>query len=142
MIHDGRHHKKNPPLVDLVDMIDQSEGVHKINTILFSISLPQLRVLQELALESGKYDFSSAEYKVMDIANYRLFKPSRSDVLIYPLKLFMTIKFMKKQVKAKCPVFPSHIYKHDIQGSVHRLADVRAINNYILSSHTLPFLYN
>ena len=66
-------------LVDLVDMIDQPEGVHKINIILFSVSFPQLRVLQELTLESDNYDFSSAEYRVVvivhDIANYRLFKP-------------------------------------------------------------------
>ena len=74
--------QKNPPqpessmniLVDPVDMIDQPEGVHKINTILLSVSFPQLRVLQELTLESDNYDFSSAEYRVfaiiLDIANY------------------------------------------------------------------------
>ena len=65
-------------LVDRVDMIDQP-GVHKINIILLSVSFPQLRVLQQLALESDNYDFSSAEYRVvaiiLDIANYRLFKP-------------------------------------------------------------------
>ena len=35
-----------------VDMIEKREGVHNINTKLFSISFPQLRFLQELALES------------------------------------------------------------------------------------------
>ena len=63
-------------LVDLVDMIEKPEGVHKINTKLFSISFPQLRGLQELALESTNFDYSSAEYRVtaiiLDIANYRL----------------------------------------------------------------------
>ena len=53
-------------LVDLMDMIDQPEAVHKINTILFSVSFPQLRVLQELALESDNYDLS-AEYRVVAI---------------------------------------------------------------------------
>ena len=73
-------------LVDLVDMIDQPEGVHKINTVLFSVSFQQLHVLQEFAFESDNYDFFSAEYRVVaiilpvDIANYRLFKPVRSDV--------------------------------------------------------------
>ena len=57
--HGKKHYKKNPPqpessmntLVDLVDMIDQLEGLDRINTILFSISIAQLLVLQELALE-------------------------------------------------------------------------------------------
>ena len=54
-----RYNKKAPQpditmstLVDLVDMIEKPEGVQKINTKLFSISFPQLRCLQELALES------------------------------------------------------------------------------------------
>ena len=89
--HGKRHYKKKPPqpessintLVDLVDMIDH---VHKINAILFSVSFPQLRVPQELALEPDNYDSSLAEYRVvaiiLDIAKYRLFKPVRSDVLV------------------------------------------------------------
>ena len=70
-------------LVDLVDMIEKPEGVHKINTKLFFTSFPQLRCLQELAPESTNFDYSSAEYRVtaiiLDIANYRLFRPVRSD---------------------------------------------------------------
>ena len=75
--HPGRNHMiisvtRKPPhpelsinaVVDLVDMTDQREGVHKINTILFFISFPQLRALQELALNSDNYDLSSAEYRV------------------------------------------------------------------------------
>ena len=84
-----RHHNKRAPqpdvamstLVDLVDMIEKPEGVHKINTKLFSILFPQLRGLQELALESTNFDNSCAEYRVtaiiLDIANYRLFRPVR-----------------------------------------------------------------
>ena len=89
-------------LADLMDMTDQPEGVHKINTILFSVSFPQLCVLQELALQSDNYDFSSAEYRVvaiiLDIANYRSFKPVRSDVPVDPPKNFMKIKFMNKAI--------------------------------------------
>ena len=54
-----RHHNKRAPqpdmnmstLVDFMNIIEKAEGVHNINTKLFSISFPQLRSLQELALE-------------------------------------------------------------------------------------------
>ena len=72
-------------LVNLIDSIDQPEGVHKIKTTLFSISLPKLRELQSLALESTNYDYESAEYRVtaiiLDTAQYRLFRPVCSDIL-------------------------------------------------------------
>ena len=91
-------------LVDLVDMIEKPEGVHKLNTKLFSISFPQLRCLQELALESTNFDYSSAEYRViaiiLDIANFRLFRPVRSDVPAEKPKHFMKIKFLNKTVDA------------------------------------------
>ena len=110
--HRKRHYNKRDPqpdvavstLVDLVDMIEKPEGVHKINTKLFSISFPQLRGLQELALESTNFDYSSAEYRVtaiiLDIANYRLFRPVRSDVPAEKPKHFMKIKFLNKAVDA------------------------------------------
>ena len=89
-------------LIDLVDMIEKPEGAHKINTKLFSISFQQLRCLQELSLESTNFDYSSAEYGVtaiiLDIANYRLFKPVRSDVPAEKPKHFMKIKFLNKAV--------------------------------------------
>ena len=70
-------------MVNLIDLIDQPQGVHKIKTTLFSISLPKLRGLQSLALESTNYDYESAEYRVtaiiLDTAHYRLFRPVRSD---------------------------------------------------------------
>ena len=53
-----------------MDMIKKPEGVHKIDTKLFSISFPQLRCLQELALESTNFDYSSAEYRVTAIILY------------------------------------------------------------------------
>ena len=91
-------------LVDLVDMIEKPEGVHKINTKLFSISFPQLRCLQELALDSTNFDYASAEYRViaiiLDIANFRLFRPVRSDVPSENPKRFMKIKFLNKAVNA------------------------------------------
>ena len=61
--------------INLIDSIDQPQGVHKIKTALFSISLPKLRELQSLALESTNYDHESAEYRVsaiiLDTAQYR-----------------------------------------------------------------------
>ena len=85
-------------------MIEKPDGVHKINTKLFSISFPQLRGLQELALESTNFDYSSAWYRVtaiiLDIANYRLFRPVRSDVPAEKPKHFMKIKFLNKAVDA------------------------------------------
>ena len=61
--------KKTPELdsnidtfVNLIDSIDQPLGVHKIETTLFSISLPKLCELQSLAQESTNYDYESAEY--------------------------------------------------------------------------------
>ena len=77
-------------------MIDQPEGVHKIKTHLFSISLPQLSSPQEIALESTNIDFSSAEYRVTSIilfiSHYRRFKPVKSDVPAEKSKHFMKIK--------------------------------------------------
>ena len=71
--------------INLIDSIDQPQGVHKIQTTLFSISLPKLRELQSLALESTNYDYESAEYRVtaiiLDTAQYRLFRPVCSDLL-------------------------------------------------------------
>ena len=91
-------------LVDLVDMIEKPEGAHNINTKLISISFPQLRSLQELALESTNFDCSSAEYRVtaiiLDIANYRLFRLVRSDVPADKAKHFMKIKLLNKAVDA------------------------------------------
>ena len=63
--------------INLIDLIDQPQGVHKIKTTLFSISLPKLCELQSLALESTNYDYESAEYRVtamiLDTDQYRLF---------------------------------------------------------------------
>ena len=91
-------------LVDLVDMIEKPEGVHKINTKLFSISFSQLRCLQELAVESTNFDYSSVEYRVtaiiLDIASYRFFRPVGSDVPAEKPKYFMKIKFLNKAVDA------------------------------------------
>ena len=48
--------------VNLINSIDQPQGVHKIKTMLLSISLPKLCELQSLAQESTNYDYESAEY--------------------------------------------------------------------------------
>ena len=87
-------------LITLIDMIDQPEGVHKIKTHLFSMSLPQLSSLHK----RGNTDFSSAEYRVtsiiLDISHYRLFKPVKSDVPAEKPKHFMKIKFLHKRIDA------------------------------------------
>ena len=93
-------------------MIEKPEGVHNINTKLFSISFPQLRALQELALESTSFDYSSAEYRVTviirDITNYRLFRPVRSDVPAKKPKNFMKIKFLNNAVDTiNLPALPT-----------------------------------
>ena len=110
--HGKRYYNKRAPqpdvamstLVDLVDMIEKPEDVHKINTKLFSISFPQLCGLQELALESTNFDYSSAEYRVtaiiLDIGNYRLFRPVRSNVPAEKPKHFIKIKCFNKAVDA------------------------------------------
>ena len=89
-------------LVALLDMIEKPEGLHNNNIKLFSISIPQLRSLQELALESTNFDYSSAKYRataiILDIANYRLFRPVRSVVPAEKPKHFMKTKFFNKAV--------------------------------------------
>ena len=110
--HGKRQYNKKAPqpessidaLITLIDMVNQPEGVHKIKTHLFSMSLPQLSSLQEIALESTNTDFSSAEYRVtsiiLDISHYRLFKTVKSDVPAEKPKHFMKIKFLHKGIDA------------------------------------------
>ena len=86
-------------LVDLVNMINQPEGVHKINTMLLSVSFPQLRVLQELALESDNYECRVVAI-ILDIANYGLFESVRSDVLFDPPRNVIKIRFRNKAIDA------------------------------------------
>ena len=106
------HYHKNAPqpesnielLINLIDMIEQLEGVNKIKTHLFSISHLQLSFLQEIASESTNTDFSSAEYRVTsiiwDISHFRLFKPVKSDVPAEEPKHLMKIKFLNKGIDA------------------------------------------
>ena len=110
--HGKRHYNKKAPqpesstdaLITLTDMIDQLECVHKIKTHLFSMSLPQLSSLQEIALEYTNTDFSSAEYRatsiILDISHYRLFKPVKCDVPAEKPKHFMKIKFLHEGIDA------------------------------------------
>ena len=92
-------------LVNLIDSIDQPQGVHKIKTTLFSISLPKLHELQSLALESTNYDYESAEYRataiILDTAQYRLFRPIRSDILSTDAKThFIKLDFINEGIDA------------------------------------------
>ena len=45
-------------IVDIVDMINQPEGLHQIKRELLSMSVPEICHLQQLALESTSHDFS------------------------------------------------------------------------------------
>ena len=104
--------KKSPQLdsstgtfINPIDSIDQLQGVHKIKTTLFSISLPKLRELQSLALESTNYDYESAEYRVtgiiLDTAQYRLVRPFHSDLLSTGAKThFIKLDFINKGIDA------------------------------------------
>ena len=111
--HGHRHYNKKTPqldssidtLVNHIDSIDQTQGVHKIKTTLFSISFPKLRELQSLALESTNYDYESAECRVtaiiLDTAQYRLFRPVRSDILSTDAKThFIKLDFINKGIDA------------------------------------------
>ena len=158
-------------LVDLVDMIEKPEGVHKINIKLFSISFPQLRCLQEFSLESTNFDYSSAEYrvtaKILDIANYRLFRPVRSDVQAEKPKHFMKIKFLNKNVDAinlpallrstsvpdKIPVYfqdkepptVSHVYTSTVASKLFNFAPALSnlnVSEYISLIHNLASVKN
>ena len=91
--------------IDLIDSIDQPQGVHKIKTTLFSISLPKLCELQSLALGSTNYDYESAEYRVkaiiLNTAQYRLFRPVCSDLLSTDAKThFIKLDFINKGIDA------------------------------------------
>ena len=106
--HGHRHYNKRTPQLDssidtyihLIESIDQPQGVHKIKTILFSISLPKLRELQSFAQESTNSDYESAEYRVtaiiLDTTQYRLFRPVCSDLLSTDAKThFIKLNFNK-----------------------------------------------
>ena len=91
--------------INLIDSIDQPQGVHRIKKTLFSISLPKLRELQSLALESTNYDYESAEYRVtaiiLDTVQYRLFRPVRSGLLSTDAKPhFIKLDFINKGIDA------------------------------------------
>ena len=66
--------KKNPQLdasigtyVNLIDSINQPQGVNKIKATLFSISLPKLGELRSLAQESTNYDYESASIELQPL---------------------------------------------------------------------------
>ena len=79
--HGHRHYNKRTPQLDssidtyvnLIDSIDQPQGVHKIKTILFSISLPKLRDLQSLAQKSTIYNLQTMIMNLLSIELQQLF---------------------------------------------------------------------
>ena len=91
-------------MVGLVGLVGRLQGVHKIRTALFSVSLPKLRELRSLALESANYDYESAECGVaaiiLDTAHYRLFRPVRSDQSTDAKTHFIKLDFINKGIDA------------------------------------------
>ena len=61
------------------------------------MSLPKLRELRSLAQEFTNYDYESAEYRVtaiiLDTAQYRLFRPVRSDLLSTDTPCIMSVQY-------------------------------------------------
>ena len=105
-------------LVDIVDMTDKPEGVHHIKTKLFSISVPEICHLQQLASESTNYDLSTGLRPIiLDIAQRRLSKPVRSNVLVEKPKYFMKIEYWRKGIDAINLPRPVKIQTSDPQGS-------------------------
>ena len=90
--------------INLIDSIDQPQSVHKIKTTLFSISLPKLGELQSLTQESTNYDSECAEYRVtaiiLDMAQYRLFRPFCSDLGTGNKTHFVRLNFIDKDIDA------------------------------------------
>ena len=90
--------------VNLIDSVDQPQGVHKNKTTLFSITLPTLRELQSLALESTNYDYESAEYRVAAVildSPVQVVIPVRSDLLSTDAKThFIKLDFINKVTDA------------------------------------------
>ena len=75
--------------------------VHKIKTTLLSISLPKLRELEPLAQESTNYDLNLLSIDLQPSAQYRLFRPVRSDLLSTDAKIHFTkLNFINKGIVA------------------------------------------
>ena len=87
--------------VNLIDSIDQPQGVHKIKTMLLSMSLQKLREL--LAQESTYYHYESPEYRltaiILDTNQYKFFRPVSSDLLSTNAKThFIKLNFINKGI--------------------------------------------
>ena len=70
-----------------------------------------IKLDEVLALETKNFDYSSAEYReiaiILDIANFRLLRPVRSDVPAEKPKHFMKTKFL---IKLSMPLTFQHSY--------------------------------
>ena len=89
--------------VNLIDSIDLPQGVHKIKTTLFSIPFPKLRELQSFAQEPQTMTMNllSIEQIILDTAQYRLFRPVRSDLQSTDAKThFIKHDFINKGIDA------------------------------------------
>ena len=107
--HGHRHYNKKAPqldssidiMVNLIDLIDQPQGVHKIKTTLLSISLPKLRDYNHLPKNPQTMTMDLLSVVILDTAQYRLFRPVRSDFLSTDAKThFIKLGFINKGIDA------------------------------------------
>ena len=91
-------------LADIVETIDQPEGVHHIKTKLFSMLTPEIRHLQQLALESTNHNFSSAEYRATAVnprhCTTQTLQTCKKRCPSRRTKIFMKIEYFQRGIDA------------------------------------------
>ena len=101
------HRKYNHPRIqddvtidDLLPYVQNSLGLHHIRTKLYSVLLSRLRQLQTEALNGRITEQHTPGYKligvVLDIAQYRLFKPTQTGPNEEETRSFLKIQIQKQ----------------------------------------------
>ena len=88
----------------LLPYVNQQLGFHHIRTKLYSVSLKVLHNLFDKVKQMPSSDFSTPEYRlgavIMDIANHRLFKPTRTEEPTPTPRLFFKLQYANKGIDA------------------------------------------
>ena len=89
---------------NLLSSLQQPLGVHYIRTNLFSLPVTLLKDLRDFALDEGGVDPYSTKYRlssiISDVAQFRLFKPVKSEPLYNDDRKFIHIPFSNKGIDA------------------------------------------
>ena len=89
---------------NLLSSLQQPLGVHYIRTNLFSLPVTLLKDLRDFALDEGGADPFSTKYRlssiISDVAQFRLFKPVKSEPLHNDDRKFIHIPFSNKGIDA------------------------------------------